>query len=132
MAKQLNQGFKNVLTYSAGMEEWVNKNLYGEPMKYTFVRNFAVADWMSGTRGIMETYQNVKNEWLCNYKAFTEVVIALNMMAWAHNQLKKQGFDGRDTFIEFYSDLYHQATTDFYDKYEADEEARQYFFEKTD
>lgn len=42
--KRLNQGFKNVMTYAAGMEEWVKKSLFGEPLQYTFVNDFAVAD----------------------------------------------------------------------------------------
>ena len=132
MAKELRQGFKNVFTYSAGMQTWVNKNLSGEPLQYTFVGDFAIADWVGGKAGVMDTYNRVKNEWLSNYKAFTEAVIAINMLSWAHYQLKKQGFNGRDPFIELYSDLYHQAISDYYGKYEGDEEKCRYFFEMTD
>lgn len=131
MAKQLRQGFKNVTTYSAGMQQWVNNNLPVKP-EYTFAGDFAIADWMTGKDGVIETYYRVKESWLNNYKAFTEVVIALNMLSWAHNQLKKQGYEGRDAFIELYTDLYKQATTDFYNKYEDNEEARDYFFRMTD
>ena len=46
--------------------------------------------------------------------------------------LKEQGYEGRDTFIELYSDLYHQAMTDFYDRYEGDQEKCHYFFQMTD
>lgn len=130
MAK-LNESFKNVLTYSAGMQEWVNKSLMIKP-EYTFAMDFAVADWMEGIAGVLKTYNKVKAEWLSNYKAFTEVVIAVNMLSWAHNQLKKQGFEGRDPFIELYSNLYHQSVNDFYDKYTDNEEATSYFFRMTD
>ncbi len=132
MAKQLKDGFTNVLTYSAGMREWVNKNLFNGPLKYSFAQDFAQADWMSGKNGVIETYGRVKKEWLSNYKAFTEVAIALNMLAWAHNQLRKQGFENRDIFIELYSDMYYQARNDFYQKYDDNEEAKRYFFEMTD
>lgn len=130
--KQLNQGFKNVLTYAAGMETWVNNNLHGNPLKYSFARDFAIADWMSGKAGVLETYRRVKNSWIGDYKAFTEVVLALNMLSWAHNQLKKQGYVERDTFIDLYSDLYKQSMADFYEKYEGDEEKCNYFFQMTD
>ena len=79
-----------------------------------------------------ETYENVKSSWLGDYKAWTEVVIALSMLSFAHDQLRKQGFDGRDEFIRLYSDLYYKAKDDFYDKYEGDEDACDWFFEMTD
>ena len=129
--KKLNEHFKNVFTYAAGMEQWINNNLFGEPLEYTFVKDFAIADWVSGLGGVKETYNRVKEEWIKNYKAFTEVVISLNMLAWAHNQLKKQGIEGRDPFITLYSELYHQAVNDFYEEYK-EEEICNYFFEMTD
>ncbi len=131
MAKALNQGFRNVLSYAAGMETWV-KNNYPQEMNYTFAQDFAIADWMTGEQGVLETYNKVKDEWLRNYKALTEAVVSINMLAWAHDQLKRQGFDGRDKFIKLYSELYHQGVQDFYEKYEGDKEKCQYFFEMTD
>lgn len=132
MAKELKEGFKNANTYAAGMEKWVKNNLPGEPMKYTFVSDFARMDFLLGKKGVMDTYNLVKEGWLNNYKAFTEVAIAINMLAWAHYQLKEQGYDGRDPFIELYSDLFHQAIHDFYEKYEGDEDKCDYFFMMTD
>lgn len=130
--KQLQQGFKNVFTYSTGMETWINNNLPFGPLHYSFARDFAIADWMGGKEAVMETYARVKNEWLKNYKAFADAVCAINMLAWAHQQLKKQGYDGRDEFISLYSDLYHQATADFYEQHENDSNACTYFFQMTD
>lgn len=131
MAKQLREGFKNANTYAAGMEIWV-KNNYPSEMKYTFSADFARMDWLMGIKGVLDTYELIKKGWLDNYKAFTEAVVSINMLAWAHYQLKQQGYDGRDTFIELYTDLYHQATNDFYEYYKDNEEARCYFFQMTD
>lgn len=131
MAKQLREGFQNAMTYAAGMEEWVKKN-YPSEMKYTFTADFARIDWLMGIKGVLETYELVKQGWLDNYKAFTEAVVSINMMSWAHYQLKRQGFAGRDTFIKLYSELYHQASNDFYEKYKGNEEATDYFFRMTD
>ena len=130
--KKLSQGFRNMFSYAAGMQQWVNRQLFNGPMEYTFAQDFAIADWMRGISGVQQTYSTVKKEWIGNYKAFTEVVIALNMMAWAHDQLKKQGYSGRDAFIELYTELYHKAVNDFYEKYTGDEEKCNYFFQMTD
>ncbi len=127
----LHEKFSNVFSYAAGMEEWVNNAYPLGPLNYTFVNDFAIADWYNA-KSVRETYERVKEEWLSNYKAFTEVVVALNQLSWAHNQLKEQGIDGRDEFIQLYSDLYYKSRDDFYDKHRGNEEATDYFFEMTD
>ena len=120
-----------MFSYSAGMEQWVNDQLPQGPLKYTFAGDFAIADWL-GRDSVEDTYERVKEAWLSNYEAFTEVVVALNMLAWAHNALKSQGYDGRDEFIKLYSDLYYRATNDFHEKYRDNEEAEDHFFAMTD
>ena len=127
----LHEYFKNVFSYSAGVEQWVNQQLPLGPLKFTFASDFAIADWY-GADSVNETYERIKKEWLGNYKAFTEVAIALNMLSWAHNSLKKQGVDGRDEFISLYSSLSYKSCDDFHGKYENNREACDYFFEMTD
>ena len=129
---RVQQGFTNVFSYAAGLEKWVNDSLPYGPLKYTFVNDFAIADWVSGKEGVEDTYRRVKEAWLGDYKAFTEVVVAINMLSWANNALKEQGYDGRDEFIELYSNLYYKARDDFYAKYEGNQEACDHFFEMTD
>lgn len=128
---KVQQRFTNVFSYAAGLEKWVNDNLPLGPLKYTFVSDFAIADWF-GKKDVEDTYKRVKNEWLSDYKAFTEVVIALNMLSWANCALKDQGIDDRLPFIRLYADLYYQARHDFYDKYDGNTEATDYFFNMTD
>ena len=113
------------------MEEWVNNSLPLGPLNYTFVNDFAIADWY-GTKDVKETYDRVKKEWLSDYKAFTEVVIALNMLSWAHSALEKQGIDNRDEFVRLYADMYYKARADFYAQHEKNQNACDYFFEMTD
>jgi len=128
---KVQQEFTNVFTYSASLEKWVNDFLPLGPLNYTFVGDFAIADWFSA-KDVEETYTRVKEQWLDDYKAFTEVVIALNMLSWANDALRLQGFDGREEFITLYANLYHQATLDFYNKYEGNQEACDHFFQMTD
>ena len=128
---RVQEGFKNVFSYAAGLEEWVNKQLFKGPLKMTFVSDFAIADWF-GTDAVKETYTRVKDEWLSDYKAFTEVVISLNMLSWANAALTEQGYDGREEIGRLYADMYYQARQDFYDKWENDREACDHFFDMTD
>jgi hypothetical protein len=128
---KVQQGFQNVFSYAAGLEKWVNDSLPLGPLKYTFVNDFAIADWF-GKNEVEDTYKRIKESWLNDYKAFTEVVIATNMLSWANDALRKQGYDGREDFITLYSDLYYRARDDFYEKYGENQEACDYFFEMTD
>ena len=130
---KLNEFFTNVLTYAAGMEHWVDKHyeMTGYKREYTFVNDFAIADWF-GKKDVEETYKTVKREWIKDYKAFTEVVMALNLLSWANVQLKEQGIEGREEFINLYSDMYYKARDDFYKEWEGNEEATDYFFHTTD
>ena len=90
---RLQEKFQDVFTYSAEVEQWVNSQLPLGPLKFTFAADFAIADW-HGVEDVNDTYKRVKEAWLGGYKAFTEVVIALNMLSWAHFALKKEGVDG--------------------------------------
>lgn len=128
---KIQEGFQNVFSYAYGVEDWVNKSLPLGPLNYTFAADFAIADWY-GKDDVEDTYKRVKEAWLCDYKAFTEVVIALNMLSWANSALEKQGFEGREEFISLYSDLYYRATDDFYEKYRGNTEACDYFYRMTD
>ena len=131
---RLQEHFKNAISYARGVEVWVKKfyeNVSGRELEYTFPMDFAIADWY-GKKEVLDTYDNVKNSWLGDYKAFTEVVISLSYLSYAHDQLGKQGFEGRDEFIDLYSELFEKARNDFYDKYGNNDEACRYFFELTD
>jgi len=131
---KVQEKFKNGFTYAAGIEEWCKRFLSSysnTKLNYTFCADFAIADWC-GSKDVKETYQRVKKQWLNDYEAFTEVAMSLNLLAWANDQLAKQGFEGREEFIELYSKLYYKARDDFYDKYADNTEAKEYFFEMTD
>lgn len=128
--KTINSYFKNGFSYAAGIEDWCRKS-YPHELKFTFCQDFAIADWF-GEDSVIDTYNQVKESWLNDFKAWTFVVISLNLLAWAHNQLKLQGLDGQDEFIQLYSRLYTVASDEFYKKYKNNDEAIRYHFEMTD
>ena len=134
MAKTVYNSIKNAFTYAAGNEQWC-KNFYEEmgdkELEYTFPADFAIADW-AGEDEVRKLYNSIKKSWLSDYKAFTEVAVSLNLLSWANNQLTTQGIDGRDKFIDLYCEMYYQAREDFYNKFDGNDEACDYFFEMTD
>ncbi len=131
MAKTLHESFKNVFTYSAGMEKWCKAFYQGGELEYTFVNDFAIADWY-GAKDVKETYNRVIKEWGKDYKAMTEIVVSLNLLSWAHEQLRKQGIEGRNEFIDLYIELYEKAMDLFHDTFKDNKKAQDYFFNKTD
>ena len=128
--KTVHSIFGNIFKYAAAMEQMC-QNAYPEKFEYTFCSDFAIGDWF-GTAAVIDTYNRVKANWLCNYRSWTEVVIALNLLAWTNHFLKQQGFADRDKFIELYSNLYDKAVDEFYKTFNNNEEAKYYFYKKTD
>ena len=126
--------FNDVFNYAYGVEEWIKKYFksVNYEIEYTFASDLALVDWYGKQEDVKETYQRIKNNWIDDYKAFTEAVMCINMLSWANDQLIKQGFDDREEWVEFYSELYYQARDDFYNKYENNEESCDYFFKTTD
>lgn len=134
MAKTVYNSFKNPFTYAAGIEKWCNDFYYnasGNKLQYTFCSDFAIADWI-GEDAVRETFKSVIESWGDDYKAFTEIVLAINLLSWANDQLIKQGITDREKWVEFYSELYYDAKDEFYTKYDGNDEATDYFFEIAD
>ena len=126
--------FNDVFSYAYGIEAWIEnyfKSVNFE-LEYTFASDLAIVDWFGNKEEVKESYNRIKNSWIDDYKAFTQVVMCVNMLSWANDQLIKHCFDDREEWVDFYSDLYYQARDDFYSKYENNEEACNYFFKCTD
>lgn len=131
---KLKDSFKNQFTYAAGIEKWCEDfyyNVSGNKLQYTFCSDFAIADWR-GEDAVRETFKRVIKSWGDDYKAFTEIVLAINMLSWANDQLIKQGITDREKWCDFYSELYYEAKDEFYEKYGESEEACDWFFKYTD
>ena len=58
--------------------------------------------------------------------------MSLIYLAYANDQLRKQGVEDREKFIELYEKLFYEAKELFYEHYKDNEEAQDYFFEWTD
>ena len=126
--------FNDEFSYAYSIEAWIEKYFKSVnfELEYTFASDLAIVDWFGNKEEVKESYNSIKNSWIDDYKAFTEVVMCVNMLSWANDQLLKHSFDDREEWVDFYSDLYYQARDDFYSKYENNEEACNYFFKCTD
>ena len=105
--------FKNVFTYAFGVENWSREFLPTYQWAYTFVSDFAIADFVDGGKAVKETYNRA-------------------IKSWANDALMRQGYEGRVELIKLYADLYYKARDEFYNLYGNDKEKSQYFFEMTD
>jgi hypothetical protein len=135
---KLNQQFKNVFTYAAGIQKWCSDQyeLVGKKLDNSFCEAFAICDW-NGTKNqkfdkIIDTCNRLLNEYRNDYKTFTEIVVSVNLLAFANDQLINQGIEDREEIMNFYSDLFYKLKDEFYKQYENNEEACDYFFEMTD
>ena len=134
MAKTVHNSFKNVFTYAAGIEQWCKdfyKEMGDKELEYTFGYDFAIADWI-GDDAVRDTFKRVIKSWGDNYKAFTEIVLAINLLSWANDQLARQGITDRGKLVDLYCELYYDAKDKFYKKYNGNNEATEYFFNMTD
>jgi hypothetical protein len=135
MAKNtIYNSFKNPFTYAAGIEKWCKDFYYntsGNELQYTFCADFAIADWLSED-AVRDTFWKAIKSWGDDYEAFTEIVLAINLLSWANDQLVKQGIADREKWVDFYSELYYDAKDEFYMRFDGNDEATKYFFNMTD
>ena len=92
----------------------------------------ALAEWIGGLEDVKKVYGNLFARYKEDYKKLTDLVMQVNMLSWANDTLMRQGFEGREEYLEFYSELYYKAKDSFYDIYSGNEEACDYYFNTTD
>ena len=134
----------NVFEYAALCEKNYHLNLenlgVSEP-KYTFYGDLSIAEFCelyAGDPGaVRDTFNRVFESWKGSYKALTEFIIALNYKSWAFagevdSTWLKCSERNRLALVELYSKLYYEGMDKFYEIFEGNEEACDWFFEMTD
>lgn len=116
----------NVFTYAAANEAMFESFMSecGHERITTFFSDLSIAEYY-GTKEIKDTYDRVVQEWLGDYKYFTEFVLSLNQKIW-------QWYKYDEETAKLYNDLWDDAQDKFYEKYENDQEAKDYYFRITD
>lgn len=132
---KLKEHFKNVFSYSAGVEAWVKKTYFsicGREISYTFACDFAICDFMCDKKAAEDTYKNCVKNYKADYEAMTQLYVCLMYLAYAQDQLSRQGFEDRDEWGVLFQNLAEKVYNDFYKFFNGNQEACQYFFDWTD
>ena len=119
--------------YVPSMVRWITN--YFKEVGYELLTNTAevlASVEEEGAEKVREKYVELESKYITDYKLFTDFVMQVNMLSWAHDKLREEGFDNREEWIKLYSNLYYQARDLFYDTWENDDIACDYYFEKTD
>ena len=96
----------------------------------TFINDFMLAV-PRGEAAIKETYERCVKEWSKDYRYFTDIVIATNMLCWHFDGKSKSMTDQARKLSKLFGDLYYQAKDKFYKLFRG-KKARDYFFQETD
>lgn len=92
----------------------------------TYASDFILAE-IEGSAGVIKTAKDAWNNWKTDYKWATEIIMAINFLAWYHYDV-----DVNLPLSELYSELYYKYMDLYYEQFERNSEATEYFFEMTD
>ena len=116
--------------YAAWCEKNFERNLREDyKRKTTFTADFSLAEWcvyLDGKKALSNTLKNAVQGWKDDYEYMAELVIALNMKSWEHAARENNKFG------ELYADLYLFARDLYFDLFEGDDKATQYYFDYVD
>lgn len=96
-----------------------------EDLPYNFSTDFIIAGAF-GKQAILDTYKNCIKEYGNAYKILTRLIFDLNLLCW-HFYDK-----GNEELAKLFGELYYEADDEFYKRYEENEDACKYHFEKLD
>ena len=91
----------------------------------TYASDFILAE-IEGSAGVIKTAKNAWENWKTDYKWATEIIMALNFLAWYHYD------EGDISLSQLYSELYYKYMDLYYEQFEGNSEATDYFFNMTD
>ena len=92
----------------------------------TYASDFILAE-IEGSAGVIKTAKDAWNNWKTDYKWATEIIMTINFLAWFHYDV-----DVNLSLSELYSELYYKYMDLYYEQFEGNSEATEYFFEMTD
>lgn len=104
------------------MKRWLIEEETGYKPLFTFYEDFSIAEPF-GASAIEETFDRIFKEWKGDYKALTELVMALNWKVWIL-------FEKGSKLAEIYSKLWNK--TDDYAVSHLKGEELSYFYSTTD
>lgn len=77
-------------------------DMTGYVFKTTFWQDFGIAETISGTKGVQETFDRAFPEWQGNVEYITELVMVLNWKSWQYAETNQE-------LALLYQELWSQA-----------------------
>lgn len=114
----------NVFQYAAANERMFEENYFHE-RKTTFFSDLSIAEFVSGIKGVKDTFKQVVDSWLTNEVYFSEFVICLNHKIWQHYNDDKK-------LAEVYDELWRKAEELCLEAWKDDEKKLDYYYQITD
>jgi len=109
--------------------------------KFTFYHDFSIAEfcevYMRDKDAVKKTFNRVMKSWSSDFHSLVEVILVLNHKSWSfHGKVDSSymecGDEWKDYYINLYVELYRKADKKFWEVYEKDEAARQYYYDVLD
>lgn len=114
----------NVFQYAAACERMFEANTFHE-RKTTFFSDLSIAEYVSGSAGVIDTFNNVVKSWLDNEVYFSEFVVCLNHKIWQH-------YEKDEKLASIYNTLWEKAEMLCQEAWKDDQKKLAYYFEITD
>jgi len=121
----------NVFQYAATEERnfEVMASQSGYTRISTFYSDLSIAEfcqlYMRDRGAVNNTFKSVCENWIDDYKMFTEFVICLNWKIW-------KWYEKNPTLGKLYNTLWERAQKMYYNKYKDNETAMSYYYKVTD
>ena len=121
------QKFKGVFHYAAWCEHNFERNLREDyERKTTFTSDFSIAEWCGGRAAVIDTLQRALKGWKSSIEYFGELLIAVNMKSWEH------AARGNAEWAALYSELYYFVKDLYFDWFEGNDDAIDYYYDYID
>ena len=120
--------------YASSIEDYIRA--YFKANGYNLLTSTAyelcLVEYIGEKEDVRKVYDNLFNRYKEDYKKLTDFVMQVNMLSWVNDALIHEGYENREELLEFYSELYYESKDGFYNCYDGNDEAYDYFFEATD
>lgn len=122
-------GLNAIFAYAGWCEQNLEANLREDySRKTTFTADFSIAEWCEQIEpgAVLDTTRRCFVEWHTNIEFFAALVIVLNMKSWEHFQR------GNTCWSSLYADLYYLAKELYFDWFEGNKKAMDYYYDYVD
>lgn len=122
--------YGGVFAYANWCERNFEANLRNDyKRKTTYTSDFSIAEWcvpIEGIKSVLDTFTKAIKYNVDNIEWMAEIIIVTNMKAWEHNAR------GNHKWATLYSELYLFAKDLYFDWYDGNDEAIQYYYDYVD